>query len=617
MARRALAASRGLASSKPSGASRSSCSSTASSVRAAALSRSASDPRLAHQPRPLLDRHERRGSAAFRRGSRGRPARGRRRAPSANWSRWPNQPWIGVRSSGCSSSRDVEVGGRAGPGVEVLVGAADGQLDAPPLELDRHGAGRVARGPTAPARGRPRRDRAPCRRARRSGRRRGRARRARRRRRAGRLDVLGPGPSIGSALEEPQLAAVTARHALEHVAVGREVAGVGDDTAARPGVEHRERELEEVDGGGVGDDHLARPGAEDAPRRGGRRRARAARSTRASRRPARTPHWSITASQPLARGDAAGGRASCRRGRCVSGSSITKRSRNARQRIGGVEAPRRAARSVTVLQPCRHSVPSIDCSDRGARSGRSRAAPRARTASPASRGALGVAAGELGRARRRRHRRGPAAAARRAGAARSARRRRSGRELAQRPAEQLARGAARQPEPRRLAEVDHAGLGDGGGRTHARLGAGRAGGQAGGAPPPIAPGARRPSGRSTTTRARSSGTSRPAERSIAGGDVLERRGPAAAAAPAQAPVLEVPDGPAAPREVRHERVLQAEVVPGAPVAAVDQDGDGPGPLTPPGPRELAELIPPLAVGMPHHLDAEEYREAAYNDHLSR
>ena len=63
-------------------------------------------------------------------------------------------------------------------------------------------------------------------------------------------------------VDHPQLAAAAGREALEHVAVGREVAAVGDD---RPGarVEHGAAQLVEVDGGRVADDHLAGAGAED------------------------------------------------------------------------------------------------------------------------------------------------------------------------------------------------------------------------------------------------------------------------------------------------------------------------------------------------------------------
>ena len=43
--------------------------------------------------------------------------------------------------------RDVEEGGRAGPAVEVLVAAADGEVDVPRVELDGHDADRVAEVP--------------------------------------------------------------------------------------------------------------------------------------------------------------------------------------------------------------------------------------------------------------------------------------------------------------------------------------------------------------------------------------------------------------------------------------------------------------------------------------
>ena len=130
-------------------------------------------------------------------------------------------------------------------------------------------------------------------------------------------------------------------------------------------------------------------------------------------------------------------------------------------------------------------------------------------------------------------------------------------QLAGRPAEQARGRAARQAQAGGLAEVDHAGLGDRRGRTHGGLGAGRAGGQA-------AP-RRGPQGEVSAGRMADDDHPREVERSVeaaemvdAGGDVLERGGPAAAAAPAEPPVLEVPDGPAAPGEVRDERVLRGE-----------------------------------------------------------
>ena len=87
----------------------------------------------------------------------------------------------------------------------------------------------------------------------------------------------------------------------------------------------------------------------------------------------------------------------------------------------------------------------------------------------------------------------------------------------------------------------------------------------------------------------------PAELVDPRGHVLERRRPAAAAAPAQPAVLEVPDRPAAPGEVGHETVLEPAVVAGAPEAAVDEHGHGVGRRAVRGQRELAELIAMRAV----------------------
>ena len=65
----------------------------------------------------------------------------------SNWSRWPNQPWIGERRRGWTSCADVQEGGRARAAVEVLVGAADGQLDAGVAQVDGQRARRVAEVP--------------------------------------------------------------------------------------------------------------------------------------------------------------------------------------------------------------------------------------------------------------------------------------------------------------------------------------------------------------------------------------------------------------------------------------------------------------------------------------
>jgi hypothetical protein len=174
--------------------------------------------------------------------------------------------------------------------------------------------------------------------------------------------------------------------------------------------------------------------------------------------------------------------------------------------------------------------------------------------------------------------------------------------LAGRPAEQAPRRTARQVEPGGLAEVDHTRLGDRPGGAHGGLGTGCPGGEA-------APGGR-PQRQMAAGRVADHDDPSEVERSVepadvvdTGRDVLERGGPATPAAPAEAAVLEVPDGPAAAGQVRDERILKPEVVLRPPVAAVDQDGDGPGRRRPSGSRELPELIPPLPVGMPLRLDA--------------
>ena len=64
--------------------------------------------------------------------------------PIRNGSSAPIQPWIGWVSSSRWRVGDVQEGGRAGTAVEVLVGAADGQVDLPRVELDRQRPDRVA-----------------------------------------------------------------------------------------------------------------------------------------------------------------------------------------------------------------------------------------------------------------------------------------------------------------------------------------------------------------------------------------------------------------------------------------------------------------------------------------
>ena len=108
---------------KPSGASHWSCSAISSSRLRDRLLAQRVDPRLGGDPHALLDRgqDEDRRRAGEEAGDAGAGSYGR---SIANWSSWPNQPWIGVRSD--SGSRHVEVADRARAGVEVLVGAADG-----------------------------------------------------------------------------------------------------------------------------------------------------------------------------------------------------------------------------------------------------------------------------------------------------------------------------------------------------------------------------------------------------------------------------------------------------------------------------------------------------------
>jgi len=76
----------------------------------------------------------------------------------------------------------------------------------------------------------------------------------------------------------------------------------------------------------------------------------------------------------------------------------------------------------------------------------------------------------------------------------------------------------------------------------------------------------------------------------AGGNVLEGGRPATAAAPAQAPVLEIPARPPPPGEVGDQVVLEAPVVARAPKPAVNEDGNRVRRSTVRGQRELTELV---------------------------
>ena len=218
----------------------------------------------------------------------------------ANCSLWPNQPWIGERSASCSSAATYRYAGRARAGVEVLVGAADGQLRARAAQVDRHRAGGVREVPDQ--------------------RRAALARRGRQRRHVGQRaravgdvgehdDVAGPaGGEVGGSrpvelvgVEQPQLERRGPRRS-PRARSGRWGSCRGRVTSAPPRVERRLHELVEVDRRRVGGDHLAGLRRRSA-RRARRRRAAAGRSTRASRRRARTPHSLDRRVQPLARGE--------------------------------------------------------------------------------------------------------------------------------------------------------------------------------------------------------------------------------------------------------------------------------------------------------------------------
>ena len=192
-------------------------------------SRERLDARLGGDPHALLDRGEDEDRRRARRGSGVIPARARSGRSIANWSSWPNQPWIGVRSS--SGARgDVEVAGRARAGVEVLVGAADGVASTPRASRstgDR--AGGVAEVPDDGAP--PRANAVPQvgQRARAVGDV-ARARRARRRPAPRRAAAPAAGRAASKIVSARRPRA--ARDPLEHVAVGGEVVAVGHQRRA-------------------------------------------------------------------------------------------------------------------------------------------------------------------------------------------------------------------------------------------------------------------------------------------------------------------------------------------------------------------------------------------------
>ena len=144
--------------------------------------------------------------------------------------------------------------------------------------------------------------------------------------------------------------------------------------------------------------------------------------------------------------------------------------------------------------------------------------------------------------------------------------------LAGRSAEKAPDHVARQMQAQRLAQVEDPGLGHRAGQSDARLGArGPARKPAPGGSPEGEVPARRVSDREDTGQVDS--RLQGAEPVDPLGNVLERGGPAPAAAPAQAAVFQVPHRPPATGEIGDERVLEPSVVAVPPEATVDQDGD--------------------------------------------
>ena len=304
----------------------------------------------------------------------------------------------------------------------------------------------------------------------------------------------GCGPCERVGLEQPQLEAALGAQALEHVAVGREVAAVGDDRALRAqpvGVERGGAELVQVHRRRVADEHLARPRAEHAVGEHVAGLRAAGRSTRASRRRAASPTASSDARRGARAWPAAAARASCRRGRSASGSPIAKRVAEAAPAGRRRRAPRRAPRSVTAMPS--HRAATAGCrgsmcpmwSSLGRTSGRRRRRPPA----PPRRTRGSCAAGTMsssppwitscGHAERQR--------------ARAARRRRVVRALVRRAAEQLVDDAVREPaaaRPRARSSTPACATDAG----HARHGAGRP--RARWRAAARSAGGRRPSGRS-------------------------------------------------------------------------------------------------------------------------
>ena len=167
---------------------------------------------------------------------------------------------MGWVSWSCRSRRTYRNAGAPGPGVQVLVGAADGQVGAGPVQVHRDRARRVAQVPEHQRarvvrepgdRGHVGQRAAPVghvRQADQGGVRPDRG-----------ADVRRADPLVHVGADHAELAAGPGGDALEHVAVGGEVVVVGDqDRAARPRVQGGAGQLVEVHRGGVADHDLAR-----------------------------------------------------------------------------------------------------------------------------------------------------------------------------------------------------------------------------------------------------------------------------------------------------------------------------------------------------------------------
>ena len=240
--------------------------------------------------------------------------------PISNWSACAEPALDRVAQLGLEIGPDVEVRRRPGAAVQVLVRAADGEVDAVLGKPDRDRTAGVRQVPHDEGAGI----------ARESG----------DRRQVG--DRRGPVVDVAQGDERDVVlvrasAAATSRHcrpvdhvgvepgdvpvsipreALQHVAVGREVRPVGDDEPpAGPGIEGRAREPVEVDRRRIADRDLVRPRAEDLRPEQVADPARLARASAPSRGSARRPTPPGRRGRPARSPPEAAGRASCRRGR--------------------------------------------------------------------------------------------------------------------------------------------------------------------------------------------------------------------------------------------------------------------------------------------------------------